>query len=369
MAGKDNFQRYNARQKFRLIQTVFKSEFDIKTLVKAGIVKEHFMTHTYVRYAIVQSWKKHGNSLCVGMLKGQYMNHIEPLNLIANYYGEKYAMYFAFLVHHIGWLIVPSVFGSMMFAYHVYMGFERQEEGQGIVTSVLEHVDTQWNYLYVLLVSIWSTIYVESWKRKQNTLAHIWGLNEQRGDILKQVTREQKGSVFIVDPISGKKEKIVFKETPALNNITTFFFLVFFSLIAFLIWYTYRTLKNINSWIPQEKDFYMISWEYLWTVIYSIAVIYLSGWFAAKAKVIVEKENHKFNFDHENSMIVKSYILAFVNCYLGLFAAAFYDQKYKGLTFLLATILIFKQLILNVKEFSEPYKKFPKKFAEHKKLF
>jgi len=151
--------------------------------------------------------------------------------------------------------------------------------------------------------------------------------------------------------------------------MTTLGFMTFFGGIAFVFWWAYRSFKNMNSWIPVTNDFYIVAWEWLWTVIYSIAVIYLSGWFATKAKVIVEKENHKFNFDHENSVIIKSYILAFVNCYLGLLAAAFYDRKYKSLTFLLATILIFKQVILNIKEFAEPYIKFPKKFADHKKQF
>lgn len=75
-------------------------------------------------------------------------------------------MYFAFLIHHIGYLTVPSTFGTVMFGYHVYMGFAYQEEGQGIVSSTLARVDTHWNYFYVLLVSVWSTVYVESWKRK-----------------------------------------------------------------------------------------------------------------------------------------------------------------------------------------------------------
>lgn len=32
------------------------------------------------------------------------MPHMEPLNIIKNYYGEKYGLYYAFLAHHIGML-------------------------------------------------------------------------------------------------------------------------------------------------------------------------------------------------------------------------------------------------------------------------
>lgn len=55
------------------MQTVFAGEFDINTMIKAGVIKEHFMTHTHVRNAILTSWKQHGIKLCIGMLRGKYL--------------------------------------------------------------------------------------------------------------------------------------------------------------------------------------------------------------------------------------------------------------------------------------------------------
>lgn len=95
---------------------------------KAGVIKEHFMTHKQVRNSILDSWKKHGFKLSIGMVKGNYLDYIEPINLIANYYGEKYAMCFAFLVHHMGWLWIPAIFGALLWLYHLYMGIFFQEE-------------------------------------------------------------------------------------------------------------------------------------------------------------------------------------------------------------------------------------------------
>lgn len=48
-------------------------------------------------------------------------------------------------------------------------------------------------------------------------------------------------------------------------------------------------------------------------------VIKLNGLSGRVTKQIVEFENKKYEADHENGLIRYSYLLAFVNCYIGLF--------------------------------------------------
>ena len=40
-----------------------------------------------------------------------------PLNLIKNYYGEKYAFEYAFLIHYQSWLKLPTVLGVILTIY------------------------------------------------------------------------------------------------------------------------------------------------------------------------------------------------------------------------------------------------------------
>lgn len=53
------------------------------------------------------------------MLTGNYQKHMQPLNLIASYYGEKTAFYFAFLTFFTSWLLIPAVPGAALFAYQM----------------------------------------------------------------------------------------------------------------------------------------------------------------------------------------------------------------------------------------------------------
>jgi hypothetical protein len=46
-------------------------------------------------------------------------DHMKALDLIADYYGERFAFYFAWLLHYTHWLIYPSVIGAFFYLIQV----------------------------------------------------------------------------------------------------------------------------------------------------------------------------------------------------------------------------------------------------------
>ena len=146
--------------------------------MQADVITSHFMLHSHHKEAIIQSWRTHRVPLIGSMLGiGDLMNHIEPILLIADYYGEKQAMYFTFLIHHIAMLFIPGVLGMALFAYHLYLA-SVYEPKEGELDNFFENyfaiLDTKWNYPFLFMLAVWSTVYIESWKRKQNTVKYIW---------------------------------------------------------------------------------------------------------------------------------------------------------------------------------------------------
>jgi len=166
--------------------------------------------------------------------------------------------------------------------------------------------------------------------------------------------------------MSGHRKRMILKDEPCKKAFRTIVLMGFFFFLAFMNWWVCRWIKK---WPKFETEFYSVSWNYLWVIIYSSIVIYMTKNFKKSAAWIVTLENHKFMNDHEDSMISKTYCIAFVNCYLGLFAAAFFEQKFSVVTFTLATILIFKQVILNIRENRVNYKIYPKIFKHHESNF
>ena len=107
---------------------------------------------------------------------------MEPISLIADYYGEKLALFMTFLIHHVGQMIIPSIFGLVVQGFHLYYGYHLDTDAL-YLTRYLNSVDQRVNYLYIILLALWSTWYIESWKRKQNTIKYIWASEQRISDI------------------------------------------------------------------------------------------------------------------------------------------------------------------------------------------
>lgn len=49
------------------------------------------------------------------------MKYMQPLNFIANYYGEKMGFYYAWLMFYTSWLMVLALPGIALFIYQMYL--------------------------------------------------------------------------------------------------------------------------------------------------------------------------------------------------------------------------------------------------------
>eukprot|EP00352_Strombidinopsis_acuminata_P009105 CAMPEP_0176360940 /NCGR_PEP_ID=MMETSP0126-20121128/17399_1 /TAXON_ID=141414 ORGANISM="Strombidinopsis acuminatum, Strain SPMC142" /NCGR_SAMPLE_ID=MMETSP0126 /ASSEMBLY_ACC=CAM_ASM_000229 /LENGTH=107 /DNA_ID=CAMNT_0017716297 /DNA_START=1715 /DNA_END=2038 /DNA_ORIENTATION=- len=97
------FEPFTARVKHNIMHAIFAEEFEIPVLKQSGIIFENFMLHTNERKAISESWAKYKFRLMFGIVYNPNFHEVmQPLNLIANYYGDRNGMYFAFLIHHAG---------------------------------------------------------------------------------------------------------------------------------------------------------------------------------------------------------------------------------------------------------------------------
>ena len=83
-----------------------------------------------------------------------------------NYFGEKYALEYAFLVHYQAWLLIPSFFGVIMVI--------RSIQFYATYGNMQEALDTRANGIFGLFVAFWASLFYESWKRKEKTIAYIW---------------------------------------------------------------------------------------------------------------------------------------------------------------------------------------------------
>jgi hypothetical protein len=78
------------------------------------------------------------------------------------YFGEKVAMYFAFLGMYTMWLTFPAVLGVALFVHQV----------------IVKKIAVEWVPIYGILVALWITLFLEFWKREQSFRAMQWGTSD-----------------------------------------------------------------------------------------------------------------------------------------------------------------------------------------------
>jgi hypothetical protein len=80
------------------------------------------------------------------------------LEHIKDYYGSKIAMYFGWLGFFTRVLAIPSIAGVLLFCHQMY----------------LQDVDSIWVPFFCVLIALWSTYFLEFWKRRGSELSFLW---------------------------------------------------------------------------------------------------------------------------------------------------------------------------------------------------
>jgi len=90
-----------------------------------------------------------------------YLPWNQPLQHVREYFGEKVAMYFAFLGHYAASLMVLALFGVAGFVFEVLNDYDPD-------TVVLPYLG--------VIVAVWGVVMLEVWKRRQAYIALEWGM-------------------------------------------------------------------------------------------------------------------------------------------------------------------------------------------------
>jgi hypothetical protein len=276
------------------------------------------------------AWLMH-NSEQLNKLGCHEEQHLIGLN---DYYGSQIALYFGWLSFYTRILVVPSLAGGILFLLQLYSG----------------QVDNMWSPFFMLLLCVWSSVFMELWKQRSATLSYCWGTldadeKEYRAQIMKSIGLPQP------DRISRYAVTI-----PAVLTMI-------FGLLNLMIYFIDQSDRAHEIY----GDSYMV---YLPTVLYSLVPPLATFLYDKVVVILNDFELHSTKTASNYNLVLKKFGFQFVNCYAALMYVAFYLQDLDRLRNLLASMLIVNAIIDNIREVYAPAvtKKGLKAYEKYKNL-
>uniref|UniRef100_A0A7S3LXU2 Anoctamin n=1 Tax=Palpitomonas bilix TaxID=652834 RepID=A0A7S3LXU2_9EUKA len=328
-------------------------ELDFEKLRKKGVVNSIFPLHDEpCRRWLMENWAtmKPGKpgvgrawNFCIAK---------QPLDEIRNYYGEKVAMYFAWLGFYTQWLFFATVVSVCFGLFQMYVIYA-------------EVTDDRVTPFYCLFLAVWATFYLEFWKRKCAALSHRWGVSDYSA---RETPRPEFVGVMKFNPYSGRDEEVNKKTwiVKILAGIPAVFLIIAVVLAAaislliyrFVIKYafagdtdTISYLVDGNSsattclpphsyhndtgacwatieFVNYKKDGVCTGFCFLWEkastgVLSAVLMMTMSMVYKRVAYFLNNWENHRLDSEYDNHLVAKTFIFQFINSYITLFWFAF----------------------------------------------
>lgn len=242
---------------------------------------------------------------------------------LANYFGEKHAFYYAFVVFYTVWLLFIAI--------------------PGILCQFLRTVfHIQWlEPLFAILVSVWATLVIEFWKRKRSELCiHFGSCHQNR----KEQVADYYGDFEVADISLGTVD-ITFPRRIQLFRIycglPALLFMAILVVIIFLITQSGAVDKALHSWLAVIP---FTGTPYIVPLCNAVCMMILDAIYTKVAIALTRWENHQTVWQRESVLATKLFWFKFLNAFLSLFWIAFVRRNATDLRNQLVIIMGIRQL-------------------------
>lgn len=302
-------------QKFYLMQSIMEDDdgIDLKLaeLISDGVISRMYPLHEKKKLKdLLDNW-----SLPRNLLRDQ------PIDRIRDYFGEEITIYFAWLGFYTQWLWYASAFGFLVTFFWAVTYFD--SDAQWTLWSVT---------IYCVYLALWSTGFLEFWKRYNNTLSYQWGMEDYHNQ--EQQRDSFKGEIgsgvwvdgiwipfdpnnkYKIQPPKGSKYYSVQKrrakfitQGPLVAMMMALVVVLTVSVLSFRLF-----VQNVEATLGSVVG----------GVANAIVIMFMNTVWKMVAVKLNDWENHRTESEYENSLIIKIFAFYFVNSYTSLFYIAFF---------------------------------------------
>ncbi|KAF4042704.1 Calcium-activated chloride channel [Phytophthora infestans] len=264
----------------------------------------------------------------------------QPLDDVAQYFGERVAFYFAWMEMYTRWLVVPSVAGVILFGLQVHS----------------HHLDHPAAPVYALFMALWTSAFIIAWRRRAAALAYHWGTWGYEDE---EVTRPE----FYGDHSKPQDDKDGEEEKPVERHYSYWKRLLKYSVtlpcvagsivavvtLAYLAFSTRDRLEAESLETKREAAVIAekvkatgtitleelralaqlgVRWDFwiyllLTPILYGLLIPVLDAAFTRAARCLNSWENHRTESRYQSHLILKVFSFRFVHVFASLYYYAF----------------------------------------------
>lgn len=314
------YRRYPIAWGGKREETLFTQKDRIR--LASGIVTRHINTDALVvaEYLTGDMFALHDDAALAELrstwaLRWLMLN--QPLNKIRFYFGEKIALYFAWLGFYTKMLVFPSIAGIITFAVIQTQDIQRGED-QGFILIA-----------FAVFVVVWSSIFAEVWKRKNGLFNAMWGLH---GFHRALRYRAQFRGTTSYNPITDAEEMTYESKAKRrrafLISIVVVVMMVGIVVIALVGLFLLKHMINKRNTSVDEK--YRSSLTLGVTGLNAVQILILNTVYRGVAKRLNDYENHRTDREYENHLVIKVFLFQFCNSFASFFYIAFVKRPLEG---------------------------------------
>ncbi|KAL2102962.1 hypothetical protein ACEWY4_002130 [Coilia grayii] len=351
-------------------------KFGITKLLDSGVYKAAYPLHD-CRFNVKSQEEGNVNErylLYTEWAHPKNFYKMQPLDLIRKYYGEKIAIYFAWLGFYTIMLTLAAIVGLCCFIF----GYKTRETstwskevcdpeigGKIFMCPRCDKDCTYWrlnstcetskdlcifdNYgtlVFAVFMAIWVTLFLEFWKRYQAELEYEWDTVEfleqeeqPRPEYEAKCVHDRK------NPVTGEPEKVPYtacgrcvRLSCGIGTVLFWIFLIIASVVAVIVYrlavfFTFsRRLREDIKGLEPFKEYVtpQMATTVTASLISFIIIMILNNLYERVAIWITDFELPRTKTDYENSLTLKMFLFQFVNYYSSCIYVAFFKGKVVG---------------------------------------
>ncbi|KAL2093683.1 hypothetical protein ACEWY4_010995 [Coilia grayii] len=319
-------------------------------LQKAGLVVDILPLHNRKQIATLRKeWYSHTK------LWGQ------PLDCIQSYFGDSIAFYFSFLDFYTLALIPMALLGVVLALMPAETGkvtvIEDAEEPE---VTQKDGAGEEWaspgGLVVMAMVSmLWSTLFLELWKRRSSMLAYRWGTNHLRERFAEP--RPSFRGELGVNPVTKRVEPLfpAWQRQLRVALVSVPLVGVFLGMVVLGMSGFYWAQRRVQGWHEDSQSWTSAGLLYMPSVAHIVYTNMLGTLYGKVALALTEWENHREESAFQNHHTTKVLVFTFFNNFAVLFHIAFGKQDLALLQKRLSSLLIVTQLMNQVSEVVVPF--------------